>query len=99
MTDLWLTNALGDRCQVFWLDGWDRTNLCVELQPGATTHVALGWVRCRHDGRWEWTFRPDRNGLFTPVGVTEKAQGVEATKVAARWRLVEIWTGKRVEDL
>lgn len=99
MTDLWLTNALGDRCLVFWQDCGDRTNLCVELQPGATTHVTLGWVRCRHDGRWEWTFRPDRNGLFTPVVGTEKAQGVEATKVAARWRLVEIWTGKRVEDL
>lgn len=99
MGELWLANSLGDRCRVFWVEASGRDVLGVELRPGMAVYVTLGWVRPRQDGRWEWTFRPDRHGLFSPAAGTDKAQGVADCKVRARWRLVEIWTGKRVEDV
>lgn len=92
-----VTNFLAETCSCWWA-GPGSAILKAEIRPGHGVLVHLGRIRRKNDGRWDWLYVHDRNGLFAPPAAPTKRQGTVATKDEAIRAVETIWGCRRASQ-
>lgn len=91
--DCRVTNFNGDSCAAWWA-GPDGRTLKAEMQPGMGIVIHLGVIKRKNDGRWWWSFKRDKHGIFTPPTEPVVVQGVAATQAEAKAKVQQLWGAK-----